>query len=967
MREWSRNLSRMLQRLRERGRPVLEAPVPERRALATGAGMLLAGLMLLGWRDGSTLLAWAAVALVLLGGELGVRTLRRLLPSLALATRHRLVDRMPYLLTTLALLLVAGPIALGRMPITQDHAHHYLATRVFVEDLLWNGHLFGWTERIGAGLPFGDVYGTAIYLTTGLLSGLSFGLIPFSFSYCFGILIVWLVPVLTVVAWTRRLCPGWVAPTLAGAAFLFDVGADREGGWVYAMFHGVWPQTFATGMWLLAMLTLLRLAENPRARRLGTAVLVTGFAFWAHPINLLNLMVSLPLLLLVVGVSASRDGQPSFRGVLWLVVACGLAGVLGFVWVSHVLAAAGDLTQHYVYWKSLIEVARDLWSGIPFENANVIVGVLGLVGLVAAVRGRHHHVLTLVLLVAFLVVGTMDVFLDLDLGLWDSNPLIMYRRFATTAKPLWYALAGLGLGTAVHGVAQLGRPHQTSVGLRRVMLCALAPLVWSLLVALPVLVPGPIGRTLTADNAGLAADLDKLRGVLREQRVQLGDRPARVAYWRDGVGDYELIAVADTGFGYVSTERPPCQAYARFNSGRNLDTMRWLGTSVLIARQAQKNPGLESIGRFGQFLAYRVKEHATYPVELKGEGAVEVLRWEPMARRLELRDVDSKSQLILGFPPYRKWHATLNGREVSLQRYDRAGFTFSRLSELEAGVVELAYDDTWYERLAAVAGLLCVLLALVAIFRDRDLPPLGRAQTMKRLVRAGLIALAVLAVVVVILGQVWGDRSAEQHWAARESKAPALRSVLHRTEPLHFRYAPDPYCVRSFSRNARENCNETMLQPHIAAANKRGSNQVPSCLRFGVPDNGWTELTFKLPEGTSLVKGRFNGDNQVRASLTIGAKKHEPRGNSLFRYEVEGNPGEIAARFSNRGKTKTICLELVALGPESADPEPPPVEPNTATSPAAQPPPSTRPVETRPATARPEETRPATAPVKKKR
>ena len=229
---------------------------------------LLLGSVLLAMQTPSAFDGWLAVALVALAAPTLVQPLQRITEGLKESLLWKSWrERVPFLLVTLAVFLAWWPISIGELPISQDHANHFLATQIFVDDLVRQGAFFGWSDRISTGLPFGDVYGTSVYLVTGLLNLLSFGLIPLEISYCFGLLLVWLIPAWAIVSWARKLgCGPWGA-ALAGVAFVWDIGADREGGWVYSMFHGVWPQVLATGLWLWALLLLFRLTEKPTWRR----------------------------------------------------------------------------------------------------------------------------------------------------------------------------------------------------------------------------------------------------------------------------------------------------------------------------------------------------------------------------------------------------------------------------------------------------------------------------------------------------------------------------------------------------------------------------------------------------------------------------------------------------------------------------------------------------------------------------
>ena len=347
-------------------------------AVALGVGAIL----LLGPRRFTT--RWAALGVVLItGAELA----RRLTPRASAwlgrqppARLARITSRLPTLIVTLLTLLLLGPIAIGQMPASQDHASHYLATDILVRDLIGSGRLFGWTERLGAGYPYGDLYPTLSYLVTGLAHLLSFRLIPLDASYAIGMCIVWLLIALGVARFAQRIGSGWAA-VFAGFWAAADPGADREGGWGYAMFHGVWTQQLGVGLWLFAILALWRLTERADTRRLALAGLVCGLALLAHPLNAICLLIAGGLMVVVrlVGV---RDRLE--RGALRLVPALALGGLIGLAWIVRMYTNGDKIQSIPVYWAPLPEIMGSALNTGPFENLPAFISVFGLVGIAYA-------------------------------------------------------------------------------------------------------------------------------------------------------------------------------------------------------------------------------------------------------------------------------------------------------------------------------------------------------------------------------------------------------------------------------------------------------------------------------------------------------------------------------------------------------------------------------------------------------
>lgn len=899
--------------------------IRHRRHEALHVGLLLLGLLLVARRNGSTLLAWMATGCIILAATQLAPLVRDgwyRLPQTGRFGRERIEHLGPYLIAVVMVMVSLGAVSLGEMPVSQDHAQHLLATSVFVDDMVAHGHLFGWSERIGSGLPFGDVYGTAVYLVTGLLSIITLGLVPIDVSYAFGMILVWGVPALALVAWVRRLGGGVGACLIATLALVTDPGGNREGGWGYSMFIAVWPQHFATGLFFLALLRLHALSERPTWRRLGGAVLLTGYAVWAHPMNALNFALACPLLLGVLLMTRRQGDADQPQRLVWLLVALVVSVLIAGGWIAHMAGASSEVNGYSAHWESLEEIARGMLTGSPFINHPVLLCLPALLGVFAtAVSRRPFHIFSLALFIALLVVGSMDLLIDLDLGLHKYSPLVMYRRFSMTVKPLWYAYVGCGVLLLQVGWSHLRERWQTSpLSPRRAAVVAfiVAPLIWSLWVSLPWLVVSPSSRPLTARRAGVADELVELQRQLEAERASHRGGPLRVAQWRQPgqIGEYELIPIALAGYGYLPTSTPPCQTFSNFNAGRHLETMRWLGASLFISRSPAALADSIRVGTYGPYHLYRVKGAADHPVRLNGAGEVEVVHWSPMRQTLKLSGVDSGSKLVLGFPPYHKWHARQGDRELTIETESAGhGYKFVRIGGLEDGELDIAYRDTWLEIALFTLAVLLTCLALWALFRvDAPLPSLLRPARSEQLLRAVRWGLATLVVLLFLATPILGRQAQRAAWESPDG-GPLLR-VLHQHPPLGFTYEPASYCIRPFTADPRGGCHELDLEPVLRAATHVRGHSIPSCMRFGVPDAGKAELRFALPEGTVQVALRIHVESGNPAAWLVmdGSEHPLPGGGRMYHHEVT-DASDLVLRFRDRGRaTSHLCLELAAMG-----------------------------------------------------
>ncbi len=390
-------------------------------ALAAGAGAALTSTARHPWLQ----VLWTAIALT--AGAISLPEIVRASPT---RVRTWLRDHGAHLVLALLLAWTLGDLALGHMPASRDHGLHYLQTRILIDDLLPAGHLAGWSERLGLGYPFGDSYPVLGYLWVAAAHLLSFGLVSLRTSYAWGILALWLLSVAGV-AWLGRrlwseLRPGAsragrnLAGSLAGAAFLLDPGASRQGGWEYLMFHGVWPQQLSMALGLCGLLATAAAFERPSLRRLSAAALLLAGALLAHPFGLLA--VAGAAVAWVPAVLATERDAPPPPGTLRTLLAVHLAAaLLALWWYVPFFLSAGDMGRAPVAWSPLGELGAQLARGHLLARGPGGVAFLApaaTIGLVlAAVRGGLLARMTAITTVGLLVAGSTDsiTLLRLDL------------------------------------------------------------------------------------------------------------------------------------------------------------------------------------------------------------------------------------------------------------------------------------------------------------------------------------------------------------------------------------------------------------------------------------------------------------------------------------------------------------------------------------------------------------------------
>lgn len=908
------------------------------------------------WSSGANhVMSWVAMALGLVGIQL-------LWAPVVRPTITRLQDdevRWARLSGWLAVLgtitvtaLLMWPMVTGEMPVSQDHANHYLAMRVFVDDLLAHGRVFGWTDKISSGLPFGDVYATMIYIVPAAATLLSGGIIPFEVSYAWGVVLIWLVPALALACWTRRLSgqSTWIAPVATAFFFVADIGGPREGGWSYSMFHGVWPHVFAMGVWMFSMLALLRLVERPNRRRLGVAILAVGVSLWMHPVNLIHYVLGVPLMALALllankerthpsaptGLSrlvlpkdAKNAAFPEVQGGFWVVVACVIGGLMGLFWFGNIISASSQrvVVEHMAYWKPLFEVGQDLWRGSLFTNTPFWVTSLAVIGLLASImRRRVLDIFSLLLFAVLVVLSSMDLLSASGMGLSRPHKLFMYRRLLMVAKMLWFAFAGLGLLLVLQILQETARKqlahhqaHSHPLALW-LLLFVFAPFVWMATVASVEALRAPISRPLTAKVAKIDKDLKKLRLFLEEERARVPKGLKRVIHLRGGSGSYSLIPIINAGWGYLPTYPPPCQVFSWINARKHIDTMRWLGGRILVSYIPRRMKGMKEVATFGKFRVYRLSGVSEYPVKVKGGGAAKVLHWSDHKRVIKLSGMTAKSKLYLGFPPYHRWHVRVGKEKRKLKSWGTHGYTFSSLTGLKDGTVTITYGHSWVSLLATLLGLIAAGCGVFLLFGGASLPYVMSDSLVRAITVTLFPGLIILAVGITGAFMVLARQGLADEWLYKEKERKTLSVVaLHHKKPKDYEYGPFRYCVRPFSRKPKKKCSEYWMKPHLTSASyRRAANWsrtvIPACMRFGVPGNGWIKFSYKLPPGTKFLKGWWHrSSGGAYGKMYLGKKVVSVSWGRRFRVSVPKGTKEV--RFHMRAPRwyKYLCMELVAL------------------------------------------------------
>lgn len=906
---------------------------------------------------------WIGAALLLWAGPTLLRPLARL-PRVAALRPH-----VPLLLLGLLSIALLGDLMLGRPPATRDHGVHYFQTHILVNDLLPQGQLTGWSNRLNNGYPFGDSYPVFSYLWVGAIHLLSFGLFSLRTSYAWGLLAIWVISmwgiwqvtalVTTEIQKRARLSvlstisPAW-AGAIAAALWLIDPGYSRQGGWHYAMFHGVWPQLLSSALWVSAIPVTWRAFVHPSPRRIALAALVLGGSILAHPFGMLTAACSgLMWLLALWGTQSLRDLPPGAVRT-WLMIH-GAAALVTVGWVVGFLASADYMGRTPVPWLSLGELTSLLATGELFDRSRALVGPLAVIGLVLTARsGRVIAWLTLACLLAMLVASSEAAITVLRLDLLVSGfKNLQFPRYAMALKPMWFALAGIGAALVIAVLARrpplLPRP---SLSWGRLLACALfGPLLVAGVDDASRLVPRPAGSVLPLEGSRYESEEASLAAALVAERDANADRPLTVAFLRKGMGGgtYPLFSIADADARVILDGHIPGVNFRYRIDRRSVPLLRALGVTHVIHDEPLEDGDralaeeLDPVGTYGAYTLQRLRgpepeSDATRrvlvvePDGVESDGVeskgVEVVSWQTEQIELDVPALPPDAQVELTLAPYRKWvpHGP-DGSPLTIGVEEPisglAGLTFAPGGP---GRFTLRYEKLPRERNAVWVTIAALLACGIGLAFGK---PLAMAERIHgagaRRIFVGL-SLATVAVLVVgsmrrqqqKLADTWAP-VLDYHERNRRLGAGVSREfVRDLVDARAYRVAIDPkdQCDGMLTKDSMPGCSQAQERPHVSMTYR--SPFLYRCLVVTIPPRGLLEVRAEGLDPDLAVLGFFKRTTRGRGGddlhwLVSGEERSRPARDSRrhFHAQPEDHQGTFTLSFSNENVLpEQVCVSL---------------------------------------------------------
>lgn len=619
-------------------------------------------------------------------------------------------------LVAITCVLLPGGI-LGDRPVSKDHTVHFMKALETRRLLLSHGEILGWSHRFFAGYPHNFLYPPGADLLVVAVHVATLGLASMSAAY--GVA-VWLtifggayaVYRFGAAAFDRR------AGLVAGVAVLLDGGAFDQGGWSFMMGWGVWPQSLAVTLLVLAASRLPAVMNDRRLVPIAAFAALTGASIVTHPLLLVFTAILAAAAALAWALTAERPLSPV--PLLRLAAGAVLGVLLSAFWLLPFATSAADSTPFGKAWAPAARIAAGLLDGGALRGLPPLVlgaGLVGVAGLLAA--RRFLPLLTALLALIPLVAAATDVLQAAGLG-WLPQRLQLVR-FAMLAKPFLFVAAGF----AIVSVFDRVREMQPSVSGVRRHLATFAVLT----LAAPLLLPAATAllgrldrRPVMASTRPYAADMKRLRAYAAGLPLDPGMRWANLYRFpeRGPNHDGAFDALGDVDAPVFRPGYLAASTYRLNVDGRTADVLRLVNVRYVLANDAM-GPGFRELARFGPFVVSELEGWRREPFDVvDGAGEVDMLAWtdEEMVLRA---GPGATGRLRLAVSSFPRWRAERDGQPVPISELPLPGVrgTGFMTVPLAAGTYRLEFRTDPLDRAGQLATLAGVLACLGMMAADR--------------------------------------------------------------------------------------------------------------------------------------------------------------------------------------------------------------------------------------------------------
>ncbi|MGE0784276.1 MAG: hypothetical protein AB7S26_01210 [Sandaracinaceae bacterium] len=632
-------------------------------------------------------------------------------PATALWDRYRarwprLSDATPGILLALAACGFLWPCFIGRVPYGHDHPVHITRAWHFVTQELAHGRLRGWSDLWFAGWPAGEDYGMGGDLWITLFYLPTFGLLGWRTTYALAFVGAFVLYVIAHYVLARRAF-GPAAGFIAGLFALLERGGGREGGWIFAVDTGVWPQTLATAFVLFAFALLDPVIKRGHARDWLALCACIGFSIIAHPFSVVWYGLGAPLFLLA---RAALGEEAPGRAVVRAGLAFAIGGALSAFWLLPFVTKGAWFYGGGEIYRDLQDTANRMWTGTVFAGFPPLLSALAIFGgALALAKKRYEGVFLLALLAIATFVMSRDAIERLDLAGYAAGfANIQYERFAYIGKPCATILGAYAMSALFAGGFVAARSTLRAFTASGLVGVVLAPLLVPFMIAWGAYLP--LMRVATIEDFPDHADYMSAFAWIREQH-ESSDAYFRVAYLdQDPDTHMTLTAIMHTETPSLTVGFTPATTYLYKFARNDPALFEVLNVRYAVVRGEERRPGFAPVQQFGRVRIYELESYTPQRYTLEGPGEVEVHTFDPGGDGMELtvRGASERSRLILHVGNWANWRAWHDGEPAAIHTASLAGH--------EGFISVRARDGDWrFDTVSPPANVVGNLVSLAAL------------------------------------------------------------------------------------------------------------------------------------------------------------------------------------------------------------------------------------------------------------
>ncbi|MGB0589888.1 MAG: DUF6541 family protein [Myxococcota bacterium] len=628
-------------------------------------------------------------------------------------------------------------VLLGDRPVSHDHPVHFFKAWQFDVDLLAEGKLFGWSNRLFAGYPVNYLYPIGPDLWVSMFYTLGVGMLSMSQAYSLAFFGCFAFSGYAVYRLGERVTGSHVMGFVAGALFLTDSGSFRYGGWEYTVEYGVWPQTLSLSFAVLAIARLSEILEGHSWRPVGLYALFMGLALLCHPMPLLLFPLVVVLAVAMHLGHAMQGGDEARVGPgagLWrLAIAHIVGGIIAAAWLLPFFSVKSMADRYGVPWLSSYQIASRLMSGDLFDGTAPVLWVATVAGTLMLWRSE-----TLLrrfvpwLMLALLAVGISSIADELHFDAFtDAVSHIQFSRVTILMKPFIFVAAAVAVVRAFRWLLAEGEARSLQTPQAR----------WrrAVTVGCVALVLAPIGASFGVHF--YTRSMDRELKTLTE-RTDQDDRDALVRYLNEqpAIGPLERVAFLTSfhehGVIDMATElnRPvyktgftPCSNYLYKMRSGSPSLLAHLSVRWVVATKDRTEKVYEEVTRFGRYRLYRFTRFDENPLVVKGSGDVSLVSFDDEEIVVDAGP-GAEGYLRLPVSWFPRWTATRDGAAVPLEAWShpadkkRTGFISAPLAP---GRTVFRFEPSALDRYAPLLLPLGLLLVLLLSFATGPLRGVG--------------------------------------------------------------------------------------------------------------------------------------------------------------------------------------------------------------------------------------------------